>query len=477
MTTFKMIAKTFKGLEEVLAEELTNLGANDIEIGRRAVSFTGDKALLYKANLWLRTASRILMPITSFKASNPDEVYNAIRQIDWEKYMDLSTTFSIDSTVFSDSFHHSKFVTYRVKDAIVDQFQERHQRRPNVSVTNPGLMINIHIANETVTVSLDSSGPSLHKRGWRVRQTEAPINEALAAGMLLLAGWNGQSDFCDPMCGSGTLLIEAAMIALNIPPGIYRQGFAFEKWKDFDADLFDELYNDDSEEREFTHHIYGSDLARQAIQVAQENIKSAGLAKYITVETKPIQELEPQTHDCLLVTNPPYGERIKPEDIFDLYGDLGRLLKFKFPGSTAWVISSADSAMQKISLKPSKKIELLNGDLECSFNRYDLFSGTNKEYKTDKAQGTKHQNRPSTDKPRYTSKPTRPAYRHDRNNDQHNDRRDKRTTRPSDERATRPFDDRPARPGFKRHDSRPFGDRHERNDRPARPSFKRKREE
>ena len=234
-----MIAKTFKGLEDVLVQELLALGANNVEMGRRAVRFTGDKALMYRANLSLRTASRILKPIATFRAKNADEVYAHVKDIAWEEYLGLNDTFAIDATVYSETFRHSGYVTYRVKDAIADRFTEREGKRPSVKVTNPDIYINVHVANETVTVSLDSSGESLHKRGWREATTEAPINEALAAGMLLMAGWNGQTDLYDPMCGSGTFLIEAAMIALNIAPGIYRKSFAFEHWRDFDKEMFD----------------------------------------------------------------------------------------------------------------------------------------------------------------------------------------------------------------------------------------------
>ena len=266
---FEMIAKTFKGLEEVLAKELVDLGANNIQIQRRAVSFTGNLKLMYEANYHLRTASRILKPILTFRAKDADEIYTQVKKFIWEKFMNLSTTFAIDSTVFSDDFRHSKFVSYRVKDGIADFFTEKYDKRPNVSIDNPKLMINVHIAQNQCTISLDSSGDSLHKRGYRERQTEAPINEALAAGMLLLAGWDGKMNFIDPMCGSGTFLIEAALIALNIPPGIYRENFAFENWLDFDLELFELVCNDDSAEREFEYRIYGSDISIQAVNTAE----------------------------------------------------------------------------------------------------------------------------------------------------------------------------------------------------------------
>ena len=247
---YKFIAKTFRGLEEVLTKELLNIGANNVKTERRAVSFTGNLKLLYKANLYLRTASRVLLPIAEFNAKDVDEVYESVKKIKWDQYLTVNNSFAIDSTVYSDIFRHSRYVTYRVKDAIVDFFRERVGNRPSVKIEGADLYINVHIAQKKVTISLDSSGESLHKRGWRVGQTTASINEALAAGMILLTGWHGESDFIDPMCGSGTLLIEAALIAKNIAPGIYRKEFAFEKWKNFDRSLFEELYNDDSEEKE-----------------------------------------------------------------------------------------------------------------------------------------------------------------------------------------------------------------------------------
>ncbi|MDR1585170.1 MAG: THUMP domain-containing protein [Prevotellaceae bacterium] len=377
---FKMTAKTFLGLEEVLASELLGLGANNIQIERRAVSFTGDKVLMYKANLHCRTASRILKPILTFEASNPDEVYKQVKQIDWNDYLSVDQTFMVHSTVHSDTFNHSKFVAYRVKDAIVDYFNEKSGKRPSVNLDYPDLILNIHISQRSCTLSLDSSGESLHKRGYRVAQTEAPLNEALAAGMLLMADWDGKSDFIDPMCGSGTLLIEAALIALNIPPGIFRSEFAFEKWTDFDRKLFDMLYNDDSQERPFNFKIYGSDISSRAVRIAEQNIKSAGLSQCIELKTVSIQQIETPSSQCLLVTNPPYGERIASDDIFELYASLGSMLKHKFAGSTAWIISSHEECLQRIGLKPSKKIKLLNGALDCRYNRYDIFSGKRNEH-------------------------------------------------------------------------------------------------
>lgn len=390
--TFSMLAKTFKGLEEVLAQELIALGANEVQLERRAVSFRGDKALLYRANLCLRTALRILVPIASFKAKDTDALYNQLKKINWSAYMQSSTTFAIDATVYSETFRNSRFVTYRVKDAIADYWMEKENQRPSVSTREPDLLINIHIGNEQVTVSLDSSGESLHKRGYRVATTEAPISEVLAAGMLLMAGWNGQSDLYDPMCGSGTFLIEAALIARNIAPGVFRSAYAFEKWPDFDADLWSDIYNDDSHERDFTHKIYGSDASFYAIQQAAKNIKVAGVQKDIELKQIRIEEIKwsndaingqmvnDKMVNALVMLNPPYGERLHSnKEMEDLYTAIGSALKHQFAGATAWIISSNAAAMKCIGLKPSKKYHLLNGELDCQFNKYDLFAGKRNE--------------------------------------------------------------------------------------------------
>ena len=382
---FQMLAKTFKGLEQVLAKELIELGANNVQIERRAVSFTGDKRMLYTANFCLRTASRVLIPIATFKAKKTDDIYEQVKLLDWAQYMTAKNTFQIDATVYSDLFRHSQFITYRVKDAIVDWWMEHGGVRPSVQLSNPDIYLNVHIAGDTVTLSLDSSGESLHKRGYRVANTQAPINEALAAGMLLLAGWHGQSDFYDPMCGSGTLLIEAALIARNIAPGIYRKGFAFEKWANFDADLFEDIYSDDSRERDFQHKIYGSDAGFYAVQVANKNIQSANLQRDIEVKQIRIEELklaDQSTEGALVMMNPPYGERLSQDkNVLRLYQDIGTALKHQFSGATAWMISSNEEALKCVGLRPAKRIHLVNGDLDCLFNQYVLFKGDRKSWK------------------------------------------------------------------------------------------------
>ena len=384
---FEMIAKTFQGLEEILAEELTTLGANDIQIGRRMVSFTGDKRMMYKANFCLRTAIRILKPIKNFTAKDADEVYNQIQAIPWEEYLDVNKTFAIDAVVFSEEFRHSKFVSYKVKDAIVDYFREKTGNRPSVRINIPDVLLNIHIAHTTCTLSLDSSGESLHRRGYRQEQVEAPLNEVLAAGMVLMTGWRGECDLIDPMCGSGTIPIEAALIARNIAPGVFRKGFAFEKWVDFDSEMFDEIYNDDSQERKFTHKIYGYDNSPKANEIATHNIKAAGVSKDVTLKLQPFQQFEQPQEKSIIVMNPPYGERISTNDLLGLYQMIGERLKHAFVGNEAWVLSYREECFDQIGLKPSKKVPLFNGALECEFRKYEIFDGKYKEFKSQEGEG------------------------------------------------------------------------------------------
>ena len=380
---FELIAKTFMGLEPVLAKELTQLGANDVKIGRRMVSFTGNKELMYRANFQLHTAIRILKPIRHFKAKCADDVYEEIKKIDWTAYLDDDKTFAVDSVVFSEEFRHSKFVSYKVKDAIVDQFREKTGKRPNISVANPDLRLNIHIAEDDCTLSLDSSGESLHRRGYRQESVEAPLNEVLAAGMILLSGWKGDTDFIDPMCGSGTILIEAALIAKNMAPGLFRKEYAFEKWPDFDADLFDEIYNDESQEREFQHHIYGYDVDVKAVNTALLNVKAAGLSNDITIRQQDFKDFTQPSHRSIIITNPPYGERISTPDLLGTYKMIGERLKHEFKGNDAWVLSYREECFEQIGLKPSIKIPLYNGSLECEFRRYQMFDGKLKDFRHD----------------------------------------------------------------------------------------------
>jgi len=380
---FELIAKTFQGLEEVLAKELTVLGANNVEIGRRMVSFTGDKEMMYRANFSLRTALRILKPIKHFKAQTADEVYEAVKAIEWEQYLSADKTFVVDSVVFSDEFRHSKFVAYKVKDAIADYFREKTGERPNVRLNNPDLALNIHVAQDKCTLSLDSSGESLHRRGYRQETMEAPLNEVLAAGMILMTGWQGECDFIDPMCGSGTLPIEAALIARNIAPGVFRKEYAFEKWNDFDQTLFDHIYNDDSAEREFEHKIYGYDNNRQAIEVSTRNVRAAGLTKEIELKLQDFADFQTPEEKAIIVSNPPYGERISADDLLGLYAMIGNRLKNVFKEGDAWILSYREECFDKIGLKPSVKIPVFNGALECEFRKYQLFSGRYNDFRRD----------------------------------------------------------------------------------------------
>jgi putative N6-adenine-specific DNA methylase len=384
--SFEMIAKTFHGLEEVLAKELTELGADNISIGRRMVSFTGNQEMLYKANFCLRTAIRILKPIKHFTAKDADAVYEEIKKIEWEKILNNKKTFAVDAVVFSEEFRHSKFVSYKVKDAIVDYFREKTGERPSVRINNPDVLLNIHIAQTKCTLSLDSSGESLHRRGYRQEAVEAPLNEVLAAGMILLTGWHGECDLIDPMCGSGTIPIEAGLIARNIAPGVFRKEYAFEKWEDFNKDLFDSIYNDDSEEKEFEHKIYGYDNSPKANEIATHNIKAAGLSKDIILKLQPIQQFTQPEEKSIIITNPPYGERISTNDLLGLYKTIGERLKHAFINNDAWIISYREECFDQIGLKPSEKIPLFNGALECEFRKYQIFDGKYKEYKRDESE-------------------------------------------------------------------------------------------
>lgn len=380
---FELIAKTFQGLEQVLAGELTDLGANNIQIGRRMVSFTGNQEMMYRANFALRTAIRILKPIKHFKAESADDVYNAVKAIDWSAYLNNETSFAVDSVVFSKEFRHSKFVAYKVKDAIVDYFREKTGARPNISITNPDLRLNIHIAEYDCTLSLDSSGESLHRRGYRQEAVEAPLNEVLAAAMILMTGWRGECDLIDPMCGSGTIAIEAALIARGIAPGVFRKEYAFEKWPDFDRDLFDHIYNDESNEREFSHKIYGYDINRNAVEIATHNVKAAGLSKDIEIIQQDFHQFTQPKEKSIIITNPPYGERISTPDLLSLYKMIGERLKHQFLDNEAWILSYREECFDQIGLKPSLKTPLYNGSLECEFRKYQIFSGKFKDLRAE----------------------------------------------------------------------------------------------
>jgi putative N6-adenine-specific DNA methylase len=374
---FTMVAKTFFGFEEILARELVALGAMDVVQGTRVVSFKGDKGFMYKANIALRTALKILKPIHSFRAINDDALYRGVLSVDWSQYLSSGNTFVIDATVHSDYFKHSQFVAQKTKDAIVDQFRKQTGMRPSVDKDHPDLRINIHIDREYVTVSLDTSGDSLHHRGYRTATNIAPINEVLAAGMLLLSGWNGQGDFLDPMCGSGTILAEAAMIACNIPASINRKEFAFEKWKDWDNELFEVVTESLLKRvREFHYTIVGYDKAPSAVIKAKDNIRNANLEDYISIHEKNFFDTQKQTRGPLhMLFNPPYGERLDIQ-MERFYREIGDTLKQSYPGTDAWFITANLEALKYVGLKPSRKIKLFNGSLEARLVKYEMYEGS-----------------------------------------------------------------------------------------------------
>ena len=385
-TSFRMIAQTLHGLEEVLRTELVKLGARDTERYNRAVSFTGDQGFLYKANLCLRTAIRVLVPIGSFDARNTEDLYLGIKRIKWEQYMSNSDTLAIKCTLNTYWTDHTQFMSQKAKDAIVDRFREKTGRRPSVDLERPTLRIHMHIINERCTVSLDSSGGSLHERGYRQDTNAAPLNEVLAAGMVMLSGWDRKSPLVDPMCGSGTLLIEAALLAANIPPGYYRGEFGFERWTDFDPDLYETIREAViariTDDRPI---LLGGDVNRVTVRKAQDTVLAAKLEDSITIRHSAFADLEPPPGTGMLILNPPYGERMdehgigastSDEAIHELYTMIGDTLKKRWTGWSAWVLTSNMEAAKRIRLTPKPKIQLFNGALDCRFLRYDLYAGS-----------------------------------------------------------------------------------------------------
>mgnify|MGYP000860157139 CR=1 FL=1 len=383
LETKKYVAKTISGLEEVLAEELVEMGAANVEVLKRAVSFDGDLRMLYKANYCLRTAQRVLSPLYSFELADEDDLYNEVNKFDWENHLELHKTLAVDAFVTDSEITHSHFAALRTKDAIVDRFRTVYNgRRPSVDTENPDFRINIHINGSNCNVSLDSSGASLHKRGYRVANAEAPLSEVLAAGLIRLSGWDKNSNFIDPMCGSGTLLIEAAMYANNIPAGSYREKFAFMNWKNFDSKLWNEVKDEALEQQtEFEHQIIGSDISPKNLAAAKANVKAAKMHKDIYLYVEDCAETEPPQGNVsgTIIINPPYGERIKLNDIVGLYKGIGDVLKKNYTGYNAWVISSDQKALSLIGLRPSRKFTVFNGQLECKYVHFDLYRGSKKE--------------------------------------------------------------------------------------------------
>lgn len=376
---FKMVAKTLFGFEEILAKELKKLGAQKVKEGVRNVSFYGDLGFMYKANLALRTAIKILKPIDSFRVMGEDDLYDQIKRMGWEDYMEVEGTLAVDATIHSEAFTNSLYVAQKTKDAIVDRFREKFGKRPDVDLSSPDIRINIHIDRERCTVSLDSSGESLHKRGYKLSTNIAPINEVLAAGLVLLSDWDQKSNFLDPMCGSGTLLIEATMIACNIPPNIKREEFAFEKWKDWDPEMFDLIRNSlINKIKDFPRKIMGYDKAPSAVDKARENIKNAELEDYITIEQKDFFKTKKTIEGPLyLLFNPPYGERLEI-DVEWFYKEIGDTLKQGYPGTIAWFITSNLEGLKYVGLRPSRKIHLFNAKLESRLVKYEMYEGSKK---------------------------------------------------------------------------------------------------
>lgn len=371
----RLVAKTQQGLEQILADELTALGASNVEQVVRGVTFEGDKRLLYRANLELRTAIRILYPIASFNARTEEHLYQGIYNIDWERYMGVDDTLAIDAAVHSNYFTHSQYAALKTKDAIVDQFRNKFGRRPSIDTIQPTLRINIYIHDDYCEVSLDSSGDSLHKRGINRETLEAPLNEVLAAGMIMLSGWKGERTFIDPMCGSGTLLLEAAMIAYNIPPLLHRDFFGFKQWPNYDKALWNDVVNQAKANIITARQadIIGYDSAFQAIRTTERNIGAAGLDGKIVVERLAFEKQPVHQTPSTIIMNPPYNERLKIEELEDFYKSIGDTLKRKFQNSEAWLITSNLDALKTVGLRTSKRLDLSNGGLDCKFVKYELY--------------------------------------------------------------------------------------------------------
>ncbi len=375
-----MIAKTLFGLEEVLEKELRQLGAMNIKLGVRMVSFEGDLGFMYKANMMLRTAVRILVPIHSFRARTEVDLYDGIYQMDWSQYLTSHDTLAIHGTVASQYFNHSQYVALKTKDAIVDQIRNNTGRRPDVDTQHPDLRISVHINDQTVDVSIDSSGEPLFKRGYRQETNIAPINEVLAAGLILLSGWDQRSQFIDPMCGSGTIAIEAAMIAANIAPNLNRPEFGFEKWPNYDNALFEAIQESCLKKmREFEGPIIARDADGYTLEKAKENVKNANLTDFIKLEKGDFFK-DSQSAETFLMFNPPYDERIEI-DTESFYKSIGDALKQRYAGSTAWMITGNLEALKYVGLRPSRKIKMYNGKLEARFVKYEMYKGTKKLHK------------------------------------------------------------------------------------------------
>ena len=380
MNKFRFIATTLFGLENVLASELSDLGAEDIKILNRAVGFSGSLVLMYKANLCLRTALRILMHLKSFRVKDEDQLYNELLKIEWESLFDEHHSIAVTPVINSPVFRHSRYIAQKSKDAIVDRFRKTTGIRPSVNLNNPDIAINIHIDSYQVNVSLDSSGSPLFKRGYRIDTHPASMNEVLAAGMIKLSGWENETDSCliDPMCGAGTIALEAAMISLKIYPYIFRTSYSFFNWKYFDQGLFTLVKEKIPKPISSNRRIYASDNTDTAINKSLNNIRNAGLQDIISLTKIDFFKSTPPEKKGTLIMNPPYGERLSNDDPNQFFRMIGKTLKYKYTGYNTWIISSNNQAMKYIGLRPEKKVFLFNGDLKCCFNKYSIYEGSRK---------------------------------------------------------------------------------------------------
>ncbi|NSW93697.1 MAG: class I SAM-dependent RNA methyltransferase [Bacteroidales bacterium] len=375
-----LIARTLYGLEEVLAGELREIGAEEIRTANRAVIFKGNKRLLYRANYLSRTALAVLMQISEFSIKTKDDLYRNCMGIDWDRFLKQDQTFAVSSVVNSRIFSHSGYPALVVKDAVADWFRKKSGKRPSVDTSDPHVIINLHISGSLVNISLDSSGAPLYKRGYRRASTQAPLNEVLAAGIIKLSGWDPSSDFLDPMCGSGTLPVEAALMACSIPPGKFRDSFGFMKWPGYDPGLFEEILKESEKKVSLPKmNISGSDISGEAVKKAQINVRTAGLEEVVRIRKADFRELKAEGDSGFIVMNPPYGERLKPEALNELYSMIGSALKHNFPGYKAWIISSDKEAMKQIGLKPAKKFKVYNGPLECVLAGYNMYQGSRRK--------------------------------------------------------------------------------------------------
>ncbi len=380
---FDIIVKTQSGLEDILVGELEQIGAQNIEKIKRGAKCTGDKELLYKANYLCRTAMKVLKPIKDFTITSQQDLYDQIKLINWRDFLNLHHTFAIHHAVNSTIFSHSQYAAYRVKDAIADQFNDKYGERPNVDVENPDLQLHLYINEDKCSIALDSSGDSLHKRGYRTEPTHAPINEVLAAGLIMLSEWDANSPFIDPMCGSGTILIEAGMIAANIPPGSYRKKFAFENWPDFDYNLWLRIKDQASKKikKKITCPIIGCEIDVDTALIARDNVDEARLSRFVDVQLEDFNDFKHTFESGTLISNPPYNERIKLANEDDFYKNIGDNFKQSYQGFTAWIITSNMDALKSVGLKTKRKIPVFNGSLECRFVKYELYEGSKKEDK------------------------------------------------------------------------------------------------